>query len=170
MILTVANNTSGVCRGLHKPNFTLNVKDLDTRDKVLHVESAQFEVHFENIDEARNKRYVVHREEEEDRLSIKTGTNSDIDDLVSMINATLNRAGHGDIVFSYSRHTSRISGSLPRTKRYLLKKDSPGLVLGVGVADLHIDICLIYIYLYLCSTAQFVRGFGDLCSACLQLI
>ena len=132
MILTVANNTSGVSRGLHKPNFTLNVKDLDIRDKVLHVESAQFDVHFENIDEATNKLYVVHGEEEEDRLSIKTGTYSDIDDLVSMINATLNRAGHGDILFSYSRHTSCISVSLPRTKRCLLKKDSPGLVLGLG--------------------------------------
>ena len=136
VILTVANNTSGVSRGLHKPNFTLNVKELDTRDKVLHVESAQFEVHFENIDEATNKLYVVHgveeEEEEEDRLSIKTGTYSDVDDLVSIINATLKRAGHGDIVFSYSRHTSRISVSVPRNKRCLLKKDSPALVLGVG--------------------------------------
>ena len=141
VILTVADNTSGVSRGLHKPNFTLNVKDLDTRDKVLHVESAQFEVHFENIDEATNKLYVVHgeeeEEEEEDRLSIKTGTYSDVDDLVSIINAPLKRAGHGDIVFSYSRHTSRISVSVPRKKRCLLKKDSPGLVLGVGLFSSH---------------------------------
>ena len=39
---------------------------------------------------------------------------------------------------------------------------------GEDVADLHIDICLIFIYLYLCSTAQFVQGLGDLCSACMS--
>lgn len=138
VILTVANNVSAVSRGRYSPNFTLNVRELDTRDKTLHLESAQFELHFENVTEATNKLYIVHGDRE-DRVAIITGTYSDAEVLVSVINETLKRAGHEDVVFSYSRQSSRIGVSTPDGKRCLLKNDSPGVVLGVGEIERQYD-------------------------------
>ena len=134
VILTATNNVSAVSRGLYSPNFTLNVKELDTRNKTLHLESAQFELHFENISDTSNKLYVVDGQGEHP-ISITTGTYSDVDDLIAHINATLERAGHNDVIFSYSRPTSRISVSTSISKRCLLKSDSPGVVLGVGQVE-----------------------------------
>ena len=131
VILTAANNVGAVSKGLYGSNFTLNVRELDTRGKTLHLESAQFELHFENVTQSSNKLYVVHQDEEVE-LSITTGTYSDIDNLISVINQTLERAGHGDVVFTYSRQTSRVSVSAPAGKRCVLKSDSPGVLLGVG--------------------------------------
>lgn len=151
VILTVANNAKGVSRGLHEPSFTLNVRELDTRGKTLHLESAQFELHVENIDKDTNKLYVVQgegEEAEEERLSIRTGTYSDVNDLVDVINTTLVAAKHGDIVFSYSRHTSKISVSVPNGKQCRLKKDSPGLVLGAGVISKSYGIKGVYTFPY----------------------
>ena len=130
VILTAANNVGAVSKGLYGSNFTLNVRELDTRDKTLHLESAQFELHFENISRGSNKLYVVHQDEEVE-LSITTGTYSDIDNLIAVIKK-LERAGHGDVVFTYSRQTSRVSVSAPTGKRCVLKSDSLGVLLGVG--------------------------------------
>lgn len=147
VILTATNNVSAVSRGRYDANFTLNVRELDTRDKTLHLEAAQFELHFENVSETSNKLYVVTttpaavddhtsnnngKKETEERLAITTGTYSDADELVGVMNGTLKLANHDDIVFSYSRQTSRISVATPAHKRCVLKNDSPGVVLGVG--------------------------------------
>lgn len=132
VVLTAANNVSAVSRGSYEANFTLNVRDLDTRNKTLHLESAQFELHFENVNTSSNKLYVMNNGGGEDQLSIPTGTYSDIDDLVRVINGTLRRAEHDDVVLSYSRQTSRVSILVPRGKLLRLKSDSPGVVLGVG--------------------------------------
>ena len=122
-------------RGLYTPNFTLAVKELDTRNKTIHLESAQFELHYENVDPTSNKLYIAtgdDNEEEEDVVIIKTGTYSDIDDLISVINATLKKGNHGDVSFSYSRHTSQVSVLTPDGKQCVLKNDSPSVVLGIG--------------------------------------
>ena len=132
VILTAVNNVSAVSRGAYTPNFTLNIRDLDTRDKTLHLESAQFELHFDNISETSNKLYVIGKDGREDRVSIVTGSYSDIEDLVTIINEVLKKAGHGDILFSYTRRSSRVGIFTPQGKRCVLKKDSPGLVLGAG--------------------------------------
>lgn len=148
VILTAANSVSAVSRGRYEANFTLSVRAVDTRDKTLHLESAQFELHFENVNEDSNKLYVVQvaggggggQEEEEERLAITTGTYGKAEDLVATINATLQRAGHGDLIFSYSRQSSRISVTAPGAKRCVLKSDSPGVVLGVGEIVTRYDI------------------------------
>ena len=136
-VLTVVNNSAAVSHGLYTPRFTMNVKGLDTRNKTLNLESVQFELHFENMSEKTNKIFVkkISSEDEEtveEELNILTGTYTDAEDLVTVINETLKRAGHADIVFSYSRRTSRISVSVPEGKICSLKKDSPGLLLGLG--------------------------------------
>ena len=132
VILTATNNVSGVNRGLYTPNFTLAVKELDTRNKTIHLESAQFELHYENVDPTSNKLYIATGDDDQDVLSIKTGTYSDIEDLISIINATLERGNHGDVSFSYSRHSSRVSVSTPDGKQCILKADSPSVVLSIG--------------------------------------
>ena len=132
VILTAANNVSAVSRGLYTPNFTLNIRDLDTRNKTLYLESAQFELQFDNVSETANKLYVVSGNNHEDQVSIVTGSYSDTEDLVALINEALKRAGHRDIVLTYSRRTSRISVSIPDGKRCVLKGDSPSVVLGIG--------------------------------------
>ena len=135
MVLTVVNNSAAVSNGVYAPRFTMNVKGLDTRNKTLNLESAQFELHFENISKTTNKLYVKTGEEEE-RLDILTGTYTNIEDLISVINETLKKADHADILFTYSRQTSQVSVSVPRGKTCTLKKDSPGVVLGIGeIAD-----------------------------------
>ena len=131
VILTAANNVSAVSSGLYSSNFTLNVKELDTRNKTLHLESAQFELHFENVSGTSNKLYVSDGSQEE-QLSIRTGTYSDIDNLLAVINETLELAGHGDITFTYSRQSSRVGVSISSGKVCRLKSDSPGVLLGVG--------------------------------------
>ena len=134
-VLTVVNNSPGLTRGLFEPSFTMALKGLDTRNKTLTLESAQFELHYENIGESTNKLYVKTGDSEQ-KLSLLTGTYMNIEDLVSIINETLKRGNHADIVFSYSRLTSRVSVLVPRGKTCTLKKDSPGLVLGIGeIAD-----------------------------------
>ena len=130
-VLTVVNNSAAVSNGFYRPRFTMNVKGLDTRKKTLNLESAQFELHFENIDPATNKLYVKVGDSEQ-QLDVLTGTYTDIDDLISVINETLKQANHTDIKFSYSRRTSRVSVSVPESKTCVLKKDSPSLVLGIG--------------------------------------
>ena len=131
VILTAANNVSAVSRGRYEPNFTMNVRDLDTRNKTLNLDSAQFELHFENVQEKDNKLYIVHGQQT-DRLAIITGNYSYIEDLIDVINETLKKAGHEDISFSYARRSARVTISVPESKVCLLKKDSPGVVLGVG--------------------------------------
>ena len=131
VVLTVVNNNAAVRNGLYSPRFTMNVKGLDTREKTLNVESAQFELHFENISKTTNKLYVKEGDKEE-TIDILTGTYTDIDDLILVINESLKRAGHEDVRFSYSRRTSRVSVSVVEGKTCTLKKDSPGSVLGIG--------------------------------------
>ena len=131
VILTAANSVSAVSRGQYEPNFTLNVRELDTRNRTLHLESAQFELHVENVSESKNKIYVKHIGGE-DQLVIPTGSYGDADELISVINGTLANAHHEDVVFSYARRSSKVSVSVPQSKKCLLKKDSPGAVLGVG--------------------------------------
>ena len=141
VVLTAANNVAAVSSGAHGPHFTMRVRDLDTRGKTLNLESAQFELHFENVTQSSNKIYVETVDDEsESRHSILTGTYTDISDLVEVINETLTSAGHADIVFSYSRRTSRVSVSTPDNKRCKLKADSPGVLLGVGAIDSSYDI------------------------------
>ena len=144
VILTVVNNNAAVSNGFYGPRFTMNVKGLDTRNKTLNLESVQFELHFENISETTNKLYVKTGDKEE-KLDILTGTYTDIDDLISVINETLKQANHTDIKFSYSRRTSRVNVSVPEGKTCTLKKDSPGLVLGVGEIATDHDITGSYI-------------------------
>ena len=91
VVLTVVNNNAAVSNGFYGPRFTMNVKGLDTRNKTLNLESAQFELHFENISETTNKLYVKTGDKEE-KLDILTGTYTDIDDLISVINETLKQA------------------------------------------------------------------------------
>ena len=134
-VLTVVNNSAAVSRGLFSPRFTMSLKGLDTRAKTLNLESAQFELHFENVDSTSNKLYVlttVDGKSRQEEMSLLTGTYSDIEDLITVINETLKLAQHADIVFRYSRRTSRVSISVARGKEVVLKKDSPGLVLGIG--------------------------------------
>ena len=131
VILTAANNVSAVSRGLYTPNFTLNIRDLDTRNKTLHLESAQFELHFDNVSDTSNKLYVIDKNNREDRVSIVTGSYSDIEDLVTFINEALKKIDHDDIVFSYSRRSSKISVSVADGKRCVLKSDSPFQLLGM---------------------------------------
>ena len=107
VVLTVLNNSAAVSNGLFAPRFTMNVKGLDTRNKTLNLESAQFELHFENIDKTSNKLYVNAGDVEE-RLDILTGMYTNIEDLISVNNETLKKAGHSDITFTYSRRTSRV--------------------------------------------------------------
>jgi len=133
VVLTVVNNSAAVSNGFYAPRFTMNVKGLDTRNKTLNLESAQFELHYQNVGAASNKLYVKSGAgEQEERLEILTGSYTDIEDLISVINATLSTAGHADIRFAYSRLTSKISVSVPEGKTCTLKNDSPSIVLGVG--------------------------------------
>ena len=129
-VLTVVNSTA-VSNGFYRPRFTMNVKGLDTRKKTLNLESAQFELHYENIDPSTNKLYVRTGDSEQ-QLDLLTGTYTNIEDLLSVINETLKNAKHQDIQFSYFRLSSRVSVTVPEGKTCTLKTDSPGLVLGIG--------------------------------------
>ena len=135
-VLTVVNNSTAVSNGFYRPRFTMNVKGLDTRKKTLNLESAQFELHYENIDPATNKLYVRTGDTEQ-QLDLLTGTYTNIEDLLSVINETLKNAKHQDIQFSYSRLSSRVSVTVPEGKTCTLKTDSPGLVLGIGRSQLN---------------------------------
>ena len=68
----------------------------------------------------------------EQQLDLLTGKYTNIEDLLSIINETLKKAKHQDIQFSYSRLSSRVSVTVPEGKTCTLKKDSPGLALGIG--------------------------------------
>ena len=141
VILTAANNVFAVSSGQYTPNFTLNVKELDTRRKTLHLQSAQFELHVENVSEHTNKLYVTNVESGvEDRVSITTGTYTDAEELVVVVNAALSTRGHQDVVFTYSRLTSRLTISTPVGKLCTLKNDSPGVLLGVGAIETRYDM------------------------------
>ena len=61
-------------------------------------------------------------------------TYTNIEDLLSVINETLKNSKHQDMQFSYSRPimSSRVSVTVPGGKTCTLKKDSPGLELGIG--------------------------------------
>ena len=96
-VLTVVNNSTAVSNGFYRPRSTMNVKGLDTRKKTLNLESAQFELHFENVDPSTNKLYVRTGDTE---LVLLTGTYTNIEDLLSVINETLKNAKHQDIQFS----------------------------------------------------------------------
>ena len=130
-VLTVVNNSTAVSNGFYRPRFTMNVKGLDTRKRALNLESAQFELHFENVDPSTNKLYVRNGDTEQ-QLDLLTGTYTNIEDLLSVINETLKNAKHQDIQFSYSRLSGRVSVTVPEGKTCTLKTDSPGLVLGIG--------------------------------------
>ena len=84
------------------------------------------------MSETTNKLYVAHGKDSEDQLAITTSTYTDIDDLINTIDETLKKAGHADVMFSYSRQSSKVSVAVPKGKTCLLKKDSSGVVLGVG--------------------------------------
>ena len=71
-VLTVVNNSTAVSNGFYRPRFTMNVKGLDTRKRTLNLESAQFELHFENVDPATNKLYVKIGDSEQ-QLVLLTG-------------------------------------------------------------------------------------------------
>ena len=90
-VLTVVNNSTAVSNGFYRPRFTMNVKGLDTRKKTLNLESAQFELHYENVDPATNKLYVKMGDSEQ-QLDLLTGTYTNIEDLLSVINETLKNA------------------------------------------------------------------------------
>ena len=110
VVLTVLNNSAAVSNGLFALRFTMNVKGLDMKNKTLNLESAQFELHFENVGKALSKLYVNAGDVEES-LDISRGKHTNIEDLISVINETLKKAGHLDITFTYSRCTSRCFGS-----------------------------------------------------------
>ena len=65
-------------------------------------------------------------------MDLLTGTYTNIEYLLSVINETLKNAKHQDIQFSYSRLSSRVSVTVPEGKTCTLKTDLPGLVLGIG--------------------------------------
>ena len=67
--------------------------------------SAQFELHYQNIDPSTNKLYVKIGDSEQ-QLDLLTGTYTNIEDLISVINETLKHAKHQDIQFSYSRRSN----------------------------------------------------------------
>ena len=111
VVLTVLNNSAAVSNGLLAPRFTMNVKGLDTRNKTLNLESAQFELHFENIDKTSNKLYGKAGDVEE-RLDIVTGTYTNIEDLISVINETKESRTFGHHVHLLSPYqSSRCFGS-----------------------------------------------------------
>ena len=63
VVLSAVNNSSAVSRGYCEPNFAMRVKDLNTAEatgKAIYVESAQFELHFENVGAA-NYLYVIRK-------------------------------------------------------------------------------------------------------------
>ena len=96
-VLTVVNNSIAVSNGFYRPRFTMNVKGLDTRKKTLNLESAQFELHYENIDPSTNKLYVKIGDSEQ-QLDLLTGKYTNIEDLLSVIiNETLKNAKHQDV-------------------------------------------------------------------------
>ena len=111
-VLTVVNNSTAVSNCLYRPRFTMNVKGLDTRKKTLNLESAQFELYYKNIDPSTNKLYVKIGDSEQ-QLDLLTGTYTNIEDLISVINETLKNAKHQDIQLSYSRLSSRVSVTVP---------------------------------------------------------
>eukprot|EP00117_Sycon_ciliatum_P039741 scpid79150/ scgid29322/ len=141
VILTSTNAVSAVSSGRYTANFTLNIKEFDTRGKTIHLESAQFELHHENVSERTNKLYITDNASGvEDRVSISTGTYTDAEDIVLSINASLAMHGHGDVSFSYSRLSSRITASVPTGKTCVFKNDSPGVVLGAGEVQMRYAI------------------------------
>ena len=71
---------SVVLTAVYLPHFTTRIKDLNTRSKTLNLESAQFELHFENVASTSNKLYVK-IDGHVDQIDILTGTYTDIDDL-----------------------------------------------------------------------------------------
>ena len=131
VVLSAVNNASAVIAGAFTPHFTLRIRSLNTIGKHISLDTAQFELHSENVDTESNKLYVE-TQEGEVQLSILTGTHTDIADLITVINEALKSANHPDIVFSYSRYTSRASISVPVGKKIILKPDSPSVVLGLG--------------------------------------
>ena len=139
VVLTAINNVAAVSSGLYSPHFTTRIKDLNTRSKTLNLESAQFELHFENVASTSNKLYVK-IDGHVDQIDILTGTYTDIDDLVAIINESLKNASHSDIKFFYSRRSSRVRVSVPDGKTVMLRTDSPGVLLGVGEIATSYDI------------------------------
>ena len=59
VVLLAVNNSPAVSRGYCEPNFTMRVKDLNTAGKAMYMESAQFELRFQNVGSEINKLYVV---------------------------------------------------------------------------------------------------------------
>ena len=94
-----------------------------------------------------------------------TGTYTNIEDLLSVINKTLKNAKHLDIQFSYSRLSSRVSVTVPEGKTCTLKTDSPGLVLGIGEIATKHDITGSYTFPFavdLSKGRRFVLLYTDL--------
>ena len=130
------------------------------------MESAQFELHYENIGPSTNKLYVKIGDSEQ-QLHLLTGTYTNIEYLLSVINETLNNAKHQDIQFSYSRLSlsSRVSVTVPERKTCTLKKASPGLVLGIGEIATKHDITGSYTFPFavdLSKGRRFVLLYTDL--------
>lgn len=140
VVLSAVNNSPAVSRGYCEPNFTMRVKDLTTKGKAINVESAQFELHFENVTTESNKLYVLTAQTGEETgqqttetsVSILTGTYTEVNHLVKVINQTLENAGHSDIVFTYVREQSRLQIRVAAGKTLRLKRDSPSLIFGIG--------------------------------------
>ena len=164
-VLTVVNNSTVVSNGFYRPQFTMRVKGLGTRKRTLNLESSQFELHFENGDPATNKLYVRTGDTEQ-QLVLLTGTYTNIEDLLSVINETLKNAKHQDIQFSYSRLSGRVSGvTVTQGKTCTLINDSPGLVPGIGEIATRHDITGSYTFPYavdLSKGRRFVLLYTDL--------
>ena len=111
-VLTVVNNSTAVTNGFYRQQFTMSVKGVDTGKRTLNLESAQLELHFENVGPATNKLYIRTGDTEQ-QLVLLTGMCTNIEDLLYVINETLKNAKHQDIQFSYSRLSSRVSVTVP---------------------------------------------------------
>ena len=129
-VLLAVNNSPAVYRGYCEPNFTMRVKDLNTVGKAITLDSAQFELRFQNIGK-NNKIFVVKGKVTSD-VEIQPGSYTDVGHLMKTINAALAKSGHDDVTFDYIRVQSKVVITVPADKILRLTKDSPSLLLGLG--------------------------------------
>jgi len=131
IVLLAVNNSPAVSRGYCEPNFTMRVKDLNTTNKAITLESAQFELRLPNVSPKKNKLYVSSGDSIT-TVDIQAGSYTDITNLLREINQALTRNGHPDVKLKYVRIQARIEITVPATKVLRMTKDSPSLILGLG--------------------------------------
>ena len=119
-VLTVVNNSTAVSNGFYRPRFTMNVKGLDTRKKTLNLESAQFELHYENIDPSTNKLYVKMGDSEQ-QLDLLTGTYNQ----------------HRRSPFRHQRNSEECK--TPRHTVFIFPSEQSSQRYGPGRKDMHIE-------------------------------